>query len=223
MSADGGQSQERSAIAAAAASVGCPIDEDQAGALARYVDLLYTWNRSAGLTTVERDDAPELHIADSLTALPAVDRPLAGSASGPREIADLGSGGGLPGVVLAVMRPGLSVVLIERKRRKCSFLREASRVLSLHNLSVLEADTGELIHGGRRWEAVVARAFQQPEPLVKTLGALAERRAIAMLGPSAEVPHMNLPEGWTKSEPEQLALPVSGASRTLLTFDRTVF
>jgi len=118
------------------------------------LDQLYVWNRSAGLTTVTRRAALRLHLLDSLSVVPL----LAGSTT----IADLGSGAGLPGVPVAVACPSSRVVLVESRRKKCTFLLEVVRSLVLTNCSVMERDVGSLRDYDDTFDAVVARAFLPP-------------------------------------------------------------
>ena len=92
-------------------------------ALDRFAELLLRWNRTVNL--VARGDEPDLwdrHIADSLQLVPLMRLPPA-----PARAIDLGSGGGFPGLILAIAT-GISFDLIESDQRKCAFLREAARI-----------------------------------------------------------------------------------------------
>lgn len=100
-------------------------------ALLKYAALIRKWNPAINLvapSTLSQID--QRHIADSLQLVD-----LSASAAG--RWVDLGSGGGLPGLVVAVCRPDLAVSLVESDQRKCSFLRNAIRELELANCSVL--------------------------------------------------------------------------------------
>jgi 16S rRNA (guanine527-N7)-methyltransferase len=132
--------------------LGVSLTPAQHETLLRYLDLIYVWNRSAGLTTIARTDAIRLHLLDSLAALDAVPE-------GP--CVDLGTGAGLPGMVLAAARPAVSFVLVESNRRKCSFLLEAARSLSLANVQVVESDY-ERFTPDPRFPTVISRAFRPP-------------------------------------------------------------
>jgi 16S rRNA (guanine527-N7)-methyltransferase len=132
--------------------LGVSLSASQHDLLLRYLDLLYVWNRSAGLTTIARPDAVRLHLLDSLAAVDAI-------TGGP--CLDLGTGGGLPGIVLAVVRPALSFVLVESNRRKCSFLLEVVRSLGLANVRVIESDYDRFAPE-QSFPIVVSRAFRPP-------------------------------------------------------------
>src|SRR5438132_1388295 len=88
----------------------------QAETIARFLDELSRWNRRINLTSVDREDAWRRHVDESLHLLEAGD-PAPRSA-----IVDVGSGAGLPGVVVAVVRPDLRVALLESDARKQAFL-----------------------------------------------------------------------------------------------------
>jgi 16S rRNA (guanine527-N7)-methyltransferase len=134
--------------------IGIDLSVEETERLVAYLDLLYFWNASAGLTTVSRADAVRVHLVDSLLFVEDL--------SGASTIADIGTGGGLPGIPLAMVMPGATFDLIESKRRKCSFLREAARELGLANCRVLEVDATTLPDSGRTYDAVVSRAFMRP-------------------------------------------------------------
>ena len=139
-------------------AMGLQLSQESAARLIRYLDQLYLWNRSVALTTVTRPAALRLHLLDSLAVVPL----LAASTT----IADLGSGAGLPGVPIAVACPSLRVVLVESRRKKCTFLLEVVRLLALKNCSVVESDVGSLREYDDTFDAVVARAFLPPRLLL---------------------------------------------------------
>jgi 16S rRNA (guanine527-N7)-methyltransferase len=101
-------------------------------------------------------------------------------------VADIGSGAGLPGLVLGIARPDLRLTLIEPLERRCAFLREAVEVLGLGNVVVIRA-RAEQMHGTERFDAVTSRAVAPLSrlltwsmPLVSDAGAM-----LAMKGSSA--------------------------------------
>ena len=108
-----------------------PTPAQEAG-LRRFLDLLLEKNRSLNLTSVRDPDAAwPRHILDSLSLLPFLE--------GRRRLLDLGSGGGLPGIPLAIVRPGLEVALLEATGKKARFLEEAASSLELANVRVIHA------------------------------------------------------------------------------------
>ncbi len=116
----------------AAATLHLSLDDAVLAALQRYVELLRFWNRKVAL--VSQQDLPAIlvkHVADSLVA--------AAHCAPARRVADLGSGAGFPGLVIALVHPGTQVTLIEARGRKVSFLEEAVRTTPVPNARILHA------------------------------------------------------------------------------------
>ena len=125
-------------------------------AVERFVELLLDANTRLNLTRVTEPDAvARLHLLDSLSALPHVDR------LGPPTALDLGSGGGVPGLVLALARPEISWTLVDSVGKKCDAMRGLAQALGLRSVTVI-AERAEIL--GRdprhreRYELVTARA-----------------------------------------------------------------
>src|SRR5262245_5755702 len=111
-----------------AARVGLSVDPDQAAALGTYEQLLVDRALPLGMVAMgERDQLRERHLLDSLRAASLL-------GDGPGVVADLGSGAGLPGVPLAIVRPDLVFRLVETRRRRVSFLELVADVLALGNV-----------------------------------------------------------------------------------------
>jgi len=118
--------------AALAGRAGLSLSEAQSAALARYLDLLLAGNETMNLTRITDRAAAEVqHVADALTLLPFLP-------AGPFHLADVGSGGGVPGIPLAIARPDAQVLLIESTRKKAHFLRQTVAALGLANVRVTE-------------------------------------------------------------------------------------
>jgi 16S rRNA (guanine527-N7)-methyltransferase len=133
--------------------------------LERHLDELEVWNRRLNLTSVPRERAWERHVGESLALLEVAQ--LGAGAS----CADLGSGGGVPGIAVAVMRPDVQVTLIEADRRKAGFLVHVCGLLGLANARVAGRRAEELARDpahAARHDAVVSRAAAPP-PLLWTL------------------------------------------------------
>lgn len=147
--------EQRAELTHAAQSLGLDLSEAQADALLAYQALLLKWNRVYNLTAV-RQPAEVLthHLLDSLAPLLPLRRQLA-SRSG--RLLDVGSGGGLPGVVLAIMLPGLEVTCVDTVGKKVSFIRQVSAELKLRNLKASHARVEELSKSP--FDVVTSRAF----------------------------------------------------------------
>ncbi len=113
------------------------------------------------------EEAVDVHVADSLSALPLLDQ-----LESPARVVDIGSGAGFPGLPVAIARPVLHVDLVESVRRKCDFMEEAARALSVDNVAVANARAEDWARteGRERYGAVLARA-------VASLATLAEYAA----------------------------------------------
>src|SRR5688500_16344904 len=119
-----------------------------------YMALLLKWNRTSNLTAI-RDPLSMVahHLLDSLAVVPHL--PLA---AGPARLADAGSGGGLPGIPLAIARPDWHVVLADANQKKAAFLRQAAIELGLSNAEVHEGRV-EAWRPQPLFDAVISRAF----------------------------------------------------------------
>lgn len=147
----------------AAEQLGLAMTEAQVGLLLAYVDLLQRWNRVYNLTAL-RDPADMLshHLIDCLAVLPPLRRwwgQQAGGADRPARVLDVGSGGGLPGVVLAVLQPGWQVDCVDTVAKKASFIRQVSAELRLPGLRGLHARVESLPVPQDGYPLITARAF----------------------------------------------------------------
>ncbi len=184
---------------------GATLSDAQHEKLWRYLDLLLETNQRMNLTRIEsRDEAAVLHVGDALTLLPYLPKRA-------HRIADVGSGGGVPGIPLAIARTDSRILLVESTRKKAKFLTDCVAALELSNVTV-EASRAEAVARSKLRESldiVVSRAVATldwlPEwclPLVKVGGAMlamkgpkindelpAARRAIKQLGGGEVVIH----------------------------------
>ena len=134
------------------AAMGVDLPSAPRERLLAYLALLYKWNRTYSLTALkEQDRAVSHHLLDSLAILPFV--------PGGR-LLDVGSGGGTPGIPLAIARPDLSVTLLDSNSKKAAFLRQAAIELGLPNVSV-HGGRVEQYHPADGFAAIVSRAFAE--------------------------------------------------------------
>jgi 16S rRNA (guanine527-N7)-methyltransferase len=146
-----------------AARANVTLTDDQHAKLARYLDLLIAANETMNLTRITDRPAAEVqHVGDALTVLPFLP-------GGEISVADVGTGGGVPGIPLAIARPDARIVLVEATKKKAAFLSTALLELGLANVRVVAERAEEIAHGGRResFDVAVARA-------VATMAWLAE-------------------------------------------------
>ena len=153
--------EARARLSQAAQTLSLDLTDAQLDQLLAYMDWLAKWNKVYNLTSL-RDPAEMLshHLIDSLTAV----RPLQMYAqslptqadSAPVRVLDVGSGGGLPGVVLAICLPQLHVTCVDTVNKKAAFIQQVAVALRLPNLKGLHARV-ESVDGG--FDVVTSRAF----------------------------------------------------------------
>jgi len=134
-----------------AAQHGIALTDTQLDRFRQYLDLLRTWNRKINLTSVSEPQAVlDLHFLDSLMVVP-----LLGSA---RRLIDVGSGGGFPGLPIAIAAPALAVTLLEATHKKAAFLRAAVHALEL-SAAVIDGRVEELLKKPfERFDLAISRA-----------------------------------------------------------------
>lgn len=147
------RAEERRLLDVGARALDAPLDDRQLDLLQRYLDLLERWNRSHNLSAVrERPAMAVRHLLDSLSIV----APLRRERPGGGRLLDVGSGGGLPGVVVAVAAPEWRVCCIDAVAKKTAFVRQVAGELGLGNL---EARHGRVEEVSDPHDVVVSRAF----------------------------------------------------------------
>ncbi|HSQ72271.1 MAG TPA: 16S rRNA (guanine(527)-N(7))-methyltransferase RsmG [Rubrivivax sp.] len=124
-----------SELAPICTALGLTPSESQTVALLSYLDLLQHWNATYNLTAV-RDRAGMLtqHLADCLAVVPPLQRH-----AGQGRLLDVGSGGGLPGVIIAILLPGWDVTCVDAVAKKAAFVRQVAGALALRQLHAVHA------------------------------------------------------------------------------------
>lgn len=177
--------------------------------LRAYLALLSKWNRTYNLTAIrEPGQMVTHHVLDSLAVLPCL-----GDA---KTVVDVGSGAGLPGLILAACRPDLRVTSVEAVQKKVAFQQQAKIELGLANAS---------IHGGRvetlrgSFDAAISRAFAELADFVRLAGHLTTR-LLAMKGAYPRDEIDRLPAGWRVIETVKLVVPGLDAERHLIVMEK---
>ena len=169
-------------LAAGIAEMGLDVSLEAQQNLLQYLSLLNKWNKVYNLTAV-RDPLQmvTLHLLDSLSVLPHIQA---------RNLLDVGSGGGLPGIVLAICLPQLKVTTIDTVQKKTIFMRQVKGELGLNNLEVEHARVENYLPS-EKFEAIISRAFSDTALFVKLTEHLLAQNGkwLAMKG---QVPHEEL-------------------------------
>lgn len=186
----------------------------QVNKLLDYLELLTKWNAVYNLTAV-RDPAQMVvqHLLDSLAATPAFAQA--------QHVLDVGSGGGLPGMVLAIWaqeaQPAMRVDMIDTVHKKTAFLTQVKAELGLDNVTV---HTGrvESLQRAQPYDVITSRAFADLSDFVNWSGHLLAKggRFIAMKGIATNEETDRLPEPWRLEKKEPLHVPGLNAERHLV-------
>jgi len=188
----------------------------------QYLEQLHRWNRTYNLTAVrDFDDMRVQHLLDSLSILPLLEREaarLTQSDESPR-VLDVGSGGGLPGVVIAIQKPDWQVTCVDAVAKKTAFIRQMAGVLRLPGLTACHARIEHLQPQGSH--IIVSRAFASLSDFVQLVrGHLAPGgRLVAMKGkyPDEELADLaRTAPGWHVESFEELAVAGLDAQRCAL-------
>lgn len=184
MKIDSGQWQRT--VIEGAAALAIEVTDDQARAMGAHARLLLEWNRATNLTAITDPMAVAVkHYVDSLAAVCWI-------GDGVR-ILDAGSGGGFPGIPLKILRPELSITLVDSVRKKVSFLKHAIRTIGLEGIEAVHGRLEALVDWPRyrgAFDMVVCRAFSSLETFAeRTTDFLAPGGSLlALKGPQTDHP-----------------------------------
>ena len=202
------------------AELGLALSHKQVADLNTFLQELGRWNRVHNLTSVEGEQASiDLHLIDSIAILPIMREFLPTTQV---QIADLGSGGGLPAIPIAIAEPNWRISLIEAVRKKTAFLQNVKGKLGLSNASIYSDRVERVaIQEPGKYDAVISRAFTSldrfldlAEPFLKPGGlvfAMKARRADEELSAIST-------ERWRLLADRIVVIPNSTAERRLLVF-----
>lgn len=203
---------DRAEFEAGIAALGLTVPAMAAGQLLAFEALLLKWNRTYNLTAV-RDLAGVRvqHLLDSLSIVPWVDQ-LDG-----RQVLDVGSGGGLPGIPLAIVRPDLSITLVDAVQKKVSFLQQACIELGLKNVMARHVRV-ETLPATTAFDVITSRAFAEIRLFVELTRGLLKPggRWLAMKGQLPESELKDLPTGVVVEHIHRLVVPGLDAERHLI-------
>lgn len=188
------------------------VDANQLQQLLAYHALLMKWNKAYNLTAV-RDPAEMItrHLIDSLSILPWI---------GTGALLDVGSGPGLPGIPLAIMRPQLAVTTLDSNGKKTRFQQQVKMELGLDNLQIIHGRVEACTTGP--FDQIVSRAFASLTDMLDWTGHLCAEQGVflAMKGLYPEAELEQLPPGYRLQTSHRLQLPDTEGERHLLILGR---
>ena len=201
--------------------VGLVLTAEQQQKLAAYMVMLAHWNGTFNLTALrDPQDMLTHHLADCLAVLGPLGRHLAqrelNAAPGTStRLLDVGSGGGLPGVVLAIARPDVQVTCVDTVGKKAAFIRQVGAELKLPNLRAEHARVEQL---KGQFDVITSRAFASLLDFVTLTQALLAKDAVwmAMKGKTPEDEQAALPSSVEVFHVEQLNVPSLDAERCVV-------
>ncbi|WP_296260945.1 MULTISPECIES: 16S rRNA (guanine(527)-N(7))-methyltransferase RsmG [unclassified Pseudomonas] len=206
--------QHAEELALGARELGVQLSEAQHSQLLGYLSLLIKWNKAYNLTAVrDPDEMVSRHLLDSLSVVPFI--------KGDRQL-DVGSGGGMPGIPLAILFPEMNVTVLDSNGKKTRFLTQVKLELKLDNLEVIHS-RAEAFQPPMPFTGIISRAFSSLEDFTQWTRHMgdSETRWLAMKGlhPADEL--VALPADFHLESAQALAVPGCQGQRHLLILRRT--
>jgi 16S rRNA (guanine527-N7)-methyltransferase len=191
------------------------VSPAQQNQLMDYLGLMFKWNAVYNLTSL-RDPMQMVthHLLDSLAAVPAF--------LDAKNVLDVGSGGGLPGIVLAIVRPDVKISMIDTVHKKTAFLTQVKAELNLSNVTVYTMRV-EQLQVSDKFDVITSRAFADLSDFVNwSSHLLAEGgRYIALKGVAPKEEQERVPAEWKVTKVEPLQVPRLGAERHLVFIEKS--
>lgn len=202
-----------------AEALGVTLNDLQQAQLLTYLTMLAKWNKTYNLTSI-RDPEQMMthHLLDSLAVVPAF--------SGAQNVLDVGAGGGLPGMILAIWaltsEPTMRVSMIDTVHKKTAFLTQVKAEMGLKNVRVYTARV-EQLEVPHKFDVITSRAFAELADFINWSAHLLadDGQFIALKGLQPDAELERLPMGWEVSEIRPIAVPGLDAERHLIFIKRT--
>jgi 16S rRNA (guanine527-N7)-methyltransferase len=205
----------RAALLEAAGRLDTPLNDSDADRLLVYLDLLQRWNGTYNLTAIRDPDRMlTQHVVDCLAVIAPLRRH--GESISTRRVLDVGSGGGLPGAVIAVLCPELDVTCVDTVGKKAAFIQQAAINLGLRNLHARHARVEQLKEVP--FDVITSRAFSTLKEFVALTRPLLASGGVwmAMKGKEPAQECAELPNDIEVFHVEQLNVPGLGADRCIV-------
>ena len=186
-------------------AIGLELSGWQTAALIRFNELLQRWNSVYNLTSVrDLDAALAAHVIDCLAAVPSLRRHLRDVNS--PALVDVGSGGGLPGVVFAITNPAIRLVCVDAVRKKTAFVTQVAAELQLENLMSVHGRVEALVGS---FDLITSRAFSSLTDFVRLTAHLRRPTGLwmAMKGKEPREEIAELPSSFSVFHVEHIEVP----------------
>ena len=209
----------RQRLTEAAQALGLSLDSAQKETLLKYLQQMQRWNRTYNLTALRDPDLMLVqHVFDSLSVVPAIQALAQQLGKNDLTIVDVGSGGGLPGVVLATSCSTWNIHCIDAVEKKMAFVRQMSAVLSLpnlkaHHIRIEQADSFNA-------DVIISRAFASLVDFVnlseKHIAPTGQIIAMKAKHPTEEIIELETKTDWRVESILELEVPELNAERCLV-------
>ncbi len=205
-------------IEQACIDIGLQCSAAQIKRLQDYLAAMHKWNKTYNLTAVRQPSQMLVqHVFDSMAPVPFLFDAVGGPEES-RSVCDVGSGGGLPGVVIAALAPGWTVQCIDAVEKKTAFVRQMIGTLNLPNLKATHARVEQLVEQDA--DIVISRAFASLLDFATWSGKHVKEggHLVAMKGktPDDEIEALQARTEWRVEHVQPLAVPELNAQRCLV-------
>ena len=171
-----------------------------------YKELLMKWNNSFNLTSVKNTEIVTHHFLDCLAVIPFIKSST---------LLDVGTGAGLPGIVIAIVNPDIKVSLIDKVGKKITFIKRINAELEIKNIETYH-DRVELLTSEEKYDGIISRAFSNMEVFIKSTKHLIKSQGVWYGMKSKKIlddEMININDPWTL---EKLDVPFLQAERYLV-------
>ena len=171
-----------------------------------YKELLIKWNRSFNLTSIKNREVVTHHFLDCLSIIPFIKS---------SSLLDVGTGAGLPGIIIAIVKPDIKVSLIDKVGKKISFIKRVVAELEIKNIDTYH-DRVELLTSEEKYDGIISRAFSNMDDFIKSTKHLIKSQGVWYGMKSKKILNdemININQPWTL---EKLDVPFLDAERYLV-------
>jgi 16S rRNA (guanine527-N7)-methyltransferase len=191
-----------------AKKMGIELDAAQTSKLLRYLQLIIKWNKTYNLSAIRSSEqGVKKHLLDSLSIVAYFNQ---------KSLLDVGSGAGLPGIVIGIMKPDMSITVLDSVGKKCRFMQFVKTQLALKNLTVVNARV-EHYQPQQCFASITSRAFADIEKTLKLTQHLLCDNGRYLLMKGAKIAQETLPKG---AKIHQLSVPDVSDERFLIEIRR---